>query len=380
MSGTSVDAIDVAIVEISGTGFSLAVDVVGFSEVQYPQGVREEVLEVCNGTVAVGRVSQLNFLLGRLFGDAVLEACAACGLSARDLDLVGSHGQTIYHQAEPAAVDGYRVASTLQIGESAAIAAIVGKPVVSDFRTADVAAGGHGAPLVPFVDFLLFRDPRVNRVALNIGGIANLTAIPAAATSESVFAFDTGPGNMVIDLLVQRRSGGVQRCDRGGRVAARGRVDGQLLDDLLQHEYFGRRPPKSTGRELFGEAFANSLWERGLGYDSLVATATRLTSASILRAIERYVLPRMPVDELIVSGGGWRNPAIVEPIRVGLPETRVRSTAELGIDSDAKEAVAFALLAYESFQRRPANLPSATGAARPAVLGKIAFPSSSGDR
>ncbi len=371
MSGTSVDAIDVALVEISGAGSSLVVQLVCFEEIPFPEGVREEVLGVSNAVVATSRISQLNFMLGRLFGEAVLETCGRSGVTVQELDLVGSHGQTIYHQAAPTRLRGFQVSSTMQIGEPACIALVVGKPVVADFRPADVAAGGHGAPLVPFLDFVLFRDPKINRVALNIGGIANLTAIPAAAGSEAVFAFDTGPGNMVIDQLVQRFSDGAERFDRDGRIAARGAVDELLLADLLEDPYYAQPPPKSTGRELFGEEFATMLQEQGLARESLVATATELTARSILLAIERFVLPTMPVDELLVSGGGWRNPAIIQPIREGLAHTRVQSTDQNGIDSDAKEAIAFAVLAYETFHGRPANLPSATGADHPTILGKI---------
>lgn len=371
MSGTSVDAIDVALVEIRGEGFSLEVDLVGFHQIPFPPGVREEVLGTSDAIVATSRISQLNFLLGRLFGQAVIEACEHAGVSAQALDLVGSHGQTIYHQADPAGLFGFRVSSTMQIGEPACIARVVGKPVVADFRPADIAAGGHGAPLVPFADFLLFRHPTINRVALNIGGIANLTAIPAGSGPEAVFAFDTGPGNMVIDQLVEHFSDGARRFDRDGRIAARGVVDEALLESLLEDPYYAQPPPKSTGRERFGGGFAKSLQGRGIAHESLVATAAQLTARSILLAIERFVRPAMPVDELVVSGGGWRNPTIVQPIRAGLPHTRVRSTDEYGIDSDAKEAIAFAVLAFETIHGRPANLPSATGADRPTILGKI---------
>ena len=371
MSGTSVDAIDVALVQICGADASMEVQPVCFEQIPFPEGVRQEVLRACKGTAALPRVSQLNFLLGWLFGEAVLETCRRSGVPPRDLGLVGSHGQTIHHQAELSRLCGFSVASTLQIGEPACIARVVGKPVVADFRPADVAAGGHGAPLVPFVDYLLFRHPTMNRVALNIGGIANLTAIPAAGGRDAVFAFDTGPGNMVVDGLVQRFSDGAERFDRDGRIAARGVVSEPLLTMLLEDPYYAQPPPKSTGREAFGEEFATMLHSQSLSRESLVATAARLTARSILLAIERFVIPAMPVDEVLVSGGGWHNPAIIQPIRGGLPRARVRSTAAYGIDSDAKEAIAFAVLAYETFHGRPANLPSATGADGPALLGKI---------
>ena len=374
MSGTSVDAIDVALVQISGEDAALDVQPVCFEQIPFPEGVQREVLRACNGTSAVSRVSQLDFLLGRLFGEAVLETCRRSGVPVQDLDLVGSHGQTIHHQSGPTRLCGYSVSSTLQIGEPACIARVLGRPVVADFRPADVAAGGQGAPLVPFADFVLFRHPTLNRVALNIGGIANLTAIPAAAGREAVFAFDTGPGNMVVDGLVQGFFDGEEKFDRDGRIAARGVVDEQLLAMLLENPYYAQPPPKSTGREAFGEEFATMMRSEGLSRESLVATAARLTARSILLAIERFVVPVMPVEELLVSGGGWHNPAIIQPIREGLPRTRVLSTTDYGIDTDAKEAIAFAILAYETFHGQPANLPSATGADGPALLGKIVQP------
>ncbi len=371
MSGTSVDGIDIALVELRGKGFSLDVKLVGFHEIPFPDGVREEVLCVSDAVVATARISQLDFLLGQLFGEALLQACERSGVPARDLDLVGSHGQTIYHQADVAPLCGFQVSSTLQIGEPACIARAAGVPVVADFRPADIAAGGQGAPLVPFVDYVLFRHHTMNRVALNIGGIANLTAVPAGAGAESVLAFDTGPGNMVIDQLVASLTGGKERFDRDGRMAGRGEADEVLLAELLQDPYFSEPAPKSTGREHFGWEFAKRLLERELSPESLVATAAQLTARTILLAIERLVRPVMPVDELVVSGGGWRNPAIVQPLRDGLPATRIRPSDDFGIGSDAKEAVAFAVLAYETFHGRPANLPSATGADGPVILGKI---------
>ena len=374
MSGTSVDAIDVAFVEISGDGRGIEVEVVGFQEIPFPEGVREEVLGACDGIASGARISQLNFLLGALIADAILQASELTGVSLMNLELVGSHGQTIYHQAEPIDLCGYQVASSLQIGEPAQIACATGVPVVANFRTADIAAGGQGAPLVPFVDFLLFGHGTVNRVVLNIGGIANLTAIPAGKNPAGVFAFDTGPGNMVIDGLMEQITGGTERFDRNGRMAMLGEADECVLAELLGDPYYERPAPKSTGRVQFGSAFAQRLLASGLSPESQVATATQLTVRTILMGLRRLVLPGMPIDELIVSGGGWHNPAIVQPLRESLPGTRVTSTDEFGIASDAKEAVAFAVLAYETVNGRPGNLMSATGASRPAILGSITPP------
>lgn len=374
MSGTSVDAIDVAFVEISGGGHGIDVEVIGFQEIPFPEGVRKEILEACDGMASAARISQLNFLLGDLFASALRRAGELTGVSPKNLELVGSHGQTIHHQPEPTELCGISVASSLQIGEPACIASAAGVPVVTDFRTADIAAGGQGAPLVPYVDFLLFRHETLNRVALNIGGIANLTAIPAGNDSATVFAFDTGPGNMVIDGLVEEITGGRDRFDRNGSMARQGKADEGVLAELLGDPYYERPAPKSTGRDQFGFAFTQRLLASGLSPKSRVATATQLTVRTILMGLERLVLPRMPVDELIVSGGGWHNPAIMKPLRESLPGTRVASTDEFGIAGDAKEAVAFAVLAYETVNGRPGNLITATGASRPAILGSITPP------
>ena len=374
MSGTSVDAIDVAFVEISGGGRGIDVEVVGFQEIPFPEGVRKEVLEACDGMASAARISQLNILLGDLFAKALRRAGELTGVSLKNLELVGSHGQTIHHQAEPTDLCGFPVASSLQIGEPACIARDTGVPVVADFRTADIASGGQGAPLVPYVDFLLFRHATVNRVALNIGGIANLTALPAGSDPAAVLAFDTGPGNMVIDRLVEEITGGREHFDRNGRMAMQGEADEGVLSELLSDPYYERPAPKSTGREQFGSVFAQRFLASGLSRESRVATATQLTVRTILMGVERLVLPRMPVDELIVSGGGWHNPAIMQPLRERLPSTRVTSTDEFGIAGDAKEAVAFAVLAYETVNGRPGNLTSATGASRHVILGSITPP------
>ena len=374
MSGTSVDAIDVAFVEIDGSGCGIDFEVVGFQEIPFPDGVRKEVLEACDGLASAARISQLNILLGDLFASALRRAGELTGVSLKNLELVGSHGQTIYHQALPTDLCGFPVASSLQIGEPACIARAVGVPVVADFRTADIAAGGQGAPLVPYVDFLLFRHETLNRVALNIGGIANLTVIPAGRDSAAVFAFDTGPGNMVIDGLVEGMTEGRERFDRNGAIAMQGETDEDLLAELLSDPYYERPAPKSTGRDQFGSAFAQTFLASALSPQSQVATATQLTVRTILMGLQRLVLPRMPVDELIVSGGGWHNPAIMKPLRENLSSTRVTSTDEFGVAGDAKEAVAFAVLAHETVNGRPGNLISATGASRPAILGSITPP------
>ncbi len=358
MSGTSLDGIDVALVDVRERGFSVK----AFYTTPYPRKVREALL----GVSTVAGAARLHFLLGELYADAVQAAVRRSGVKPR---LIACHGQTIHHEGEPVEFLGRKIASTLQIGEAAVIAERIGVPVVSDFRPRDIAAGGHGAPLIPYVDSMLFRDKRRGRVALNIGGIANITAIPPAATSEQVVAFDTGPGNMVIDALAGEATGGKWTYDRGGRMAARGRVNQALLDELLAEPYYRKRPPKSAGREQYGRAFVERLLRTKLPIDDLLATATVLTAASVAQGIRRFV--PAPVDDLIVSGGGAKNPAIMKYLAAFFPSVAIATSADFGIDIDAKEAVGFALLGYETWRGRPANLPSATGARRAAVLGKI---------
>ena len=374
MSGTSVDGIDVVLVNIQGEGFEQTVRIEGFQEVPFPAGIRKEVLAISNTRTHTANISQLNFLLGTLFGEAVVETCKCTGIPIEKIELVGSHGQTIYHQAEGSDLSGREVRSTMQIGEAACIAHILKTPVVADFRPADMAAGGQGAPLVPFVDYLLFRHQTDNRVALNIGGIANLTAIPAYSGAESVIAFDTGPGNMVIDALVEYSTKGARSYDCNGEMASRGKVNEPLLAELLADQYYRQPAPKSTGREQYGSAYVAKLLDQDITPESLIATAARLTSQTIVLGIERLVLPIMPVNQLIVSGGGLHNPVIMQDIQKGLPATEVLTSSDFGIEGDAKEALAFAVFAYETYHGRPSNLPSATGASCSKILGKISLP------
>jgi anhydro-N-acetylmuramic acid kinase len=354
MSGTSLDGIDVAVVDIERRRHTVVV----FRTFPYPKKVRQAILGVSNTTAHTGQLARLNFLLGELYAEAVRKA----GVPLESIDLIGCHGQTIFHEGGSA---------TMQIGEAAVIAERTGKPVVSDFRPRDIAAGGQGAPLVPYVDYLLFRHPRKGRVALNIGGIANITAIPPGAGPEGVIAFDTGPGNMVVDGLVQVFLNGARNFDQNGMLAARGKVDRALLKTLLADFYYRRKPPKSAGREQYGAELVQTLKATGLRFVDLVATATALTGATVAEGIERWVRPKFRVDELIVSGGGTHNPRMMAYLAAFLPDVRVTTSDEFGIDVDAKEAIAFAILACQTWRGRPANLPSATGAKRAVVLGKI---------
>ncbi len=368
MSGTSLDGIDVAIVEIHRRQrWKLK----GLTSIRYARPVREAILAVSNAPAHTAQIARLHFLLGELYADAVRRACQKAGLELRELELIACHGQTIFHEGDPIRFLKRRVASTLQIGEPCVIAERTGVPVVADFRPRDIAAGGKGAPLVPFVDYWLFRHRRRGRVALNIGGIANLTAIPPSATLSEVVAFDTGPGNMVIDALVREHTGGRMHYDRDGRLAARGRVDRKLLDQLLADPYYQRRPPKTAGREQYGREFVSRLVATGRSMEDLIATATALTAATVAQGIEQFVRPRMRVDELILSGGGAFNPRIRDYLTAWLPDTAIALSDDYGVPAEGKEAIAFAILGYESWRRRPSNVPAATGARRPVVLGKI---------
>lgn len=368
MSGTSLDGIDVAIVDITGRS---AYSTVAFRTTPYPEAIREAVLSVSNANTHTAGISRLNFLLGELYAQAVRATCQRSGVPLESVQLIGCHGQTIFHEGVAVSHLGFEVASTMQIGEAAVIAERTRIPVVSDFRVRDIAAGGQGAPLVPYVDYLLYRDRRRGRVALNIGGIANITAIPAAARREEVIAFDTGPGNMVVDALAARYTGGGEKFDRDGAIAARGRVDQRLLRALLDAPYYRAAPPKSAGREQYGAEFVERLVAAGLPLEDLAATATALTAAAVAEGIDRFVRPRMRVDELIASGGGVHNPQLMARLAQSLPGVALTTSSEYGVDPDAKEAIAFAVLACETWRRRPSNLPSATGARRPVVLGKI---------
>jgi anhydro-N-acetylmuramic acid kinase len=383
MSGTSADGINVALVRIADSRPSARgkahrhhiLRLIGQSEYRYPFKVRAAVLEAMNASRAsVADLARIDSLLGLLYADAVL---ATQRRFRTKVDLVGCHGQTLYHQGVPQRFLGKQIITTWQTGEAAWIAARVGVPVVSDFRPADMAAGGKGAPLVPYLDYLWFRDERVGRIAQNIGGIANLTAIAAGAGPDRVLAFDTGPGNMVIDAVTQRL---FQRAfDDGGRIGARGNVIEPVLTRLVAHPFFCARPPKTAGREEFGRDFVREfvrLCGRARKQD-VVATATALTARSIADAIDRFVLRKSKdfFQELILSGGGAKNATLVAMLRENLAPSgiAVRFSDEFGLPSEAKEAIAFAVLAYETWHRRPSNVPSATGAKRPAILGKISY-------
>ena len=376
MSGTSADGIDVALASISGAPPHLRARLLGHTSSKFPPALRKEILRVAEQhPIAAGELSQLNFRLGEVFAEAALAACRKFHVSPKRVALIGSHGQTIFHQGKPAPYLGHATASTLQIGEPSVIAAGTGITTVGDFRPADMALGGQGAPLVPYADYLLYRHEKLGRVSLNLGGIANITVIPPAAKPEQILAFDTGPANMLIDALVAHFTRGRQRFDKDARLARSGRSIPALLDELMRDPYLKLAPPKSTGREYYGHAYLKKILALGKKHRAkpadLIRAATIFTALSVLDALNRFVLPKTKIHQLVVSGGGARNPLILAQLSAALGRIEIVPSSRLGIPEDAKEAFAFALLAYETFHHRPSNLPSATGAHAPAILGKI---------
>jgi anhydro-N-acetylmuramic acid kinase len=402
MSGTSADAIDVALTKISFAPPNLNAKLLNHTSINFPPPIRKEILRVAEQQpTSAGQLSQLNFRLGEIFAEAVLTACKRFCISTKKIALIGSHGQTIFHQGNPIQYLGAATASTLQIGEPSIIAARTGITTIADFRTADIAEGGQGAPLVPYADYLLYSHPKRGRVSLNLGGIANITVLPAGATPEKIFAFDTGPANMLIDALVAHFTHNRRRYDKDAAIAQSGRPIPALVDELMRDPYLKLKPPKSTGREYYGRAYVKNLLAAGRRHKAkpadLIRAATIFTVLSVVDALHRFVLPNHKIDQLIVSGGGARNPLILAQLSAALtaraskqsvgaqhaaphlgkktaPSTiEVLPSAQLGVPEDAKESFAFALMAYETFHRRPSNLPSATGARGPAILGKISY-------
>ena len=367
MSGTSLDGIDAALVEFEGDLPELRWQLRAFRTEPYAEAQRRAIHDAIQAGTAA-RLCRLHADLGEWFATAALRLCAQVGISAARVDLVGSHGQTVWHEP-PAQGRG----ATLQLGCAATIAERTGIGVVSDFRARDVAAGGQGAPLVPWVDRYLYAAAHA-RALVNIGGIANVTRVPARGAAEPLLAFDTGPGNALMNAAAELASGGAADHDHDGVRARRARPDRALLERLLADEYYARTPPKSTGRERYGRAYVERLVgerrpEDEFAWDALLATLTALTAESLARALETWVLPR-GIEEVVVTGGGARNPVLMEMLRAR-STVPVRSGAEVGIDGDAKEAVAFAALAWAHRRGVAGNVSEATGAAGPRVLGSF---------
>lgn len=381
MSGTSVDGVDAALVEISGTDSEPKVKLLAFENKPYPPQVREKIFSLFTpANATVDKVGYMNFLLGEIYAKSALSVIEKAGLKPEDIDAVGSHGQTIWHAPIPESPDGIPVAYTVQIGEGSVIAERTGITTVSDFRVADMAAGGQGAPLVPFSEYLLYRREKETILLQNIGGIGNMTVMPAGAKPRDIFAFDTGPGNMIIDAVISAMTHGEKTYDAGGEMAAKGRVCDALLELLKEEPYYSQPLPKTTGREHFGVQYTAKIldwWKQNpIPAEDLLATVTDLTAYSIADAYERYVLPKYQASEIIVGGGGSYNATLLGFMkkRFAPHGVAVRTQEDLGLSSDAKEAVAFALMADCCLRGKANTLPSVTGAQHPAVMGKVSQP------
>lgn len=369
MSGTSADGVDAALTRITGCGLETRVEQLGFYFQPFDEATRQRILAVCGGDFGGSReLCLLGTHLGKLYAQAVRALLKQTGTPR--IDLIGCHGQTVYHIPEETPYLGTTIRGTLQIGDPSYLAEEFGCPVVSDFRIRDMAAGGLGAPLVPYTEFLLYRSETEDVALQNIGGIGNVTLLPAGCRLDQVTAFDTGPGNMVMDALAAKITDGKLGYDDGGQLAAAGKVIPALLERMLQDPYLSRKPPKTTGREYYGKAYVESLLRSGdYPLVDILATATRFTAESIALSLRRFA-PRMPA-RLVVGGGGSRNPTLLRFLREALPECRVQVQEDLGYDSDAKEAVAFAMLANEALFGICNNAPSATGASHGVVMGRI---------
>jgi anhydro-N-acetylmuramic acid kinase len=368
MSGTSLDGIDVAFVEIAGSGPSLRQAIRGFHSQPYAEDLRQRLFAACSGDFSIREGFELDVDLGGVYADAILSATDACSIDPHSIDAIGLHGQTVYH-APRRASRGVSV----QLGSAAVVAERLRTIVVNDFRAADVAAGGEGAPFVPYCDLVLLHSTSLHRVALNIGGIANFTWLPRAVNPALLIAFDTGPGNLLIDAAMRRLFG--REVDENGEVAARGTADAAWVQELLADPFFKRRPPKSAGREQFGKERGTALvaeaLKRGLANEGIIASLTLLTARSIAQAIRDFASKGDPVDEIVVSGGGVHNSTLLDMLGGEMKESRILPSDDLGIPADAKEALCFAILANETLCETPANVPSVTGARRPVICGTI---------
>jgi len=374
MSGTSADGVDAVLCEIAGSGPGVRAKALHIATVEYPRAVRTLLLGDLRRLDAE-EVCRLNFLIAEVFSEAAQKCIREAGISPHEVSAISSHGQTLTHFPRPDH-PALPVRATLQVGDISVIAQRTGILTVGDFRPADMAQGGQGAPLVPYVDFVLLGHPTLGRVVQNIGGIGNCTYLPPACSAEDVIAFDTGPGNMVVDALMSLLTGGEKTMDKDAAMALSGTPDESLLERLLDHPFFKLTPPKSTGREEFGIQYSRTLWEGSLKMSGpdIIATASELTVASIVRAYRDFILPRGPLDQVIVGGGGARNPYFVKRLGEELAPSRIMTHEDVGIPGQAKEALAFAVLGNELLMGHTNNIPSATGAKKPVVAGKIALP------
>ena len=378
MSGTSLDGVDAALVKIVEAGDNLDIELVKYLSVPYSQEVKRRLFEACTPELAtVEAISLMNMYLAEIFSEATLTLIDQANLTPRDILLVSSHGQTIFHQPVPITIEGREMKSTLQIGDIGVIAERTGITTVGDFRTRDMAVGGGGAPLVPYADHMLYTNKSHGRVLVNIGGISNITVLPKGSTASEVIAYDTGPGNMIIDAFVQWATDGNSSYDHDGAIAARGKVNEKWLTELLENPFFHKGYPKSTGREMFGINFASNLWKEadneGISIDDRIATITALTARTLSQEIIRFI-ESAQIEEVIVSGGGRHNSTLFTSLKAYMPKhVTVAGMEAYGMCADAKEAVIFALLGYQCLKKKTNNLPSATGAKKEVVMGKIAW-------
>lgn len=372
MSGTSLDGIDTALVDIDANG---KINLVAFVTYDFPDRVRERLLDISSHTKCnIHELSSLNYYLGEIFADSAFKIAKEAGIPMDGIDLIGSHGQTLFHFPTPRQEGDYTIRSSIQIGEADVIAERTGVSVVSDFRARDMAAGGEGAPLTPYFHFQLFKDrPGEIRVIVNIGGISNITLLPATGI-EHIRAFDTGPGNILIDGLIERISGGRMKMDKDGRMAAAGRVIPALLARLMDIDFIKAHPPKSTGRDLFGRECINQLLgelQQGMDKNDLIATTTAFSAKSLAYNINKFMMQNNKIQEIIIGGGGAHNTTLVSMIKKEMLPVPVIGFNEAGINGDAVEAMAFAFLARETMLGNSSNLRSVTGATQAVVLGKI---------
>lgn len=368
ISGTSADGVDTAIVEIKPKGSSLRIKELFFKTYPFPSYLQDQIIRISHERIKVQELAELNFRLGKFFGESVLKATSSSGVSLSRIKLIGSHGQTITHIPGKA---------TMQIGEPAVIARMTGRITIADFRPMDIASGGEGAPLSCLLHYELFKEKGRSSLVINVGGISNFTYIPASGDKDKILAFDTGPGNMIIDGLVQTLTSGRERFDRHGKMAQAGFIDHKLLEELLAHPFIWKKPPKSTGREEFGAPIVKKLLKmiksKRLKKLDAIATATAFTAESIYINYLKFIKDS-GVDRIIVTGGGVKNRFLLFLMRKKFSGIPLFTFEDFGLNSDSAEAVAFALLAYETFNRRPGNIPSATGAKFPTILGKIIYP------
>ncbi len=376
MSGTSFDGIDACLVKITGNGLSTEIEIIEFETYPYKEEIRELIFDASKEqTGRVDKICQLNFTLGKLFADAAGQIAEKSSIPISDIDIIGSHGQTIYHISSLKEKADKKVRSTLQIAEPSIIAQETGVTTVADFRTRDIAAGGEGAPLVPYADFILFGKDGIGRAVQNIGGIANVTFLPAGCSINEIIAFDNGPGNMIIDRFAEIITEGKLKYDKDGELASKGKLNQDLLERLCSHPYLSIPPPKSTGREDFGIQFSDNLYEElkrdNVDFLDTITTVTVFTAKSISDSYRKYIQPSYKLSEVVMSGGGVYNPILFQFLKEYLENINIRKVEEFGIPSDAKEALAFAILANETICGNPGNVPSATGARKRVVLGKI---------